>query len=121
MKIINKSSFIKKKLRIRSKIKDLNVLRLTVYKTNKHIYSQIFTPDGSKVITSVSTLDKAFKIRACNLNLTKIEKAKLIGELLAESAKKHNIYNLAFDRSGFKFHGRIKALAESVVLNGVKC
>ncbi|MDP2763073.1 MAG: 50S ribosomal protein L18 [Enterobacteriaceae bacterium] len=121
MKNYSLSSLERKKLKIRKKIKELNALRLTVYKTNKHIYAQVFTFDGSRVITSVSTLDKVFKDRVGNLIITKTEKARIIGTLLAEKAKMNNISQLAFDRSGFKFHGRIKALAESVLENGVKC
>ena len=112
----------KRKKKIRSKIKNQNKYRLTVYKSNKHIYTQLYNYDCNEVITSMSTLDKNFKKKMLNKpNITKIEKSKIIGEMLAEKIKNKNIYNVTFDRSGYKFHGRIKAIADSIKQYGIKC
>lgn len=113
----------RKKKKIRKRICDLGVLRLTVFKSNKNIYAQVFTHDGSKVITSASSLDKEFKkvYLEKESNLTKCKIAFFVGKLLSERMKKLSILNVAFDRSGYKFHGRIKSLAVSLNENGIKC
>ncbi len=112
----------RRKKKIREKIKKQNKHRLTVYKSNKHIYAQLYKSDGSKVLESMSTINKIFKdkIELENLNnLTKIEQSKLVGNLLAKKMKEKNIDNIVFDRSGFKFHGRIKAVADAIKENGI--
>lgn len=121
--IYNYNKTERKKKKIRQKILKQEKYRLTVYKSNKHIYAQLYKPDGSKVIESMSSLSKAFKekIREENLtNLTKIEKSKLVGKLLSEKLKFKNLNNIVFDRSGFKFHGRIKAIADAIKESGIK-
>lgn len=112
----------KRRLKIRKKILKQGKYRLTVYKSNKHTYAQVFDPTGQNVIASCSTLDKDFKeriIKDNNVNLSKIEKANLVGDLLSAKLKLLNKINMAFDRSGFKFHGRIKAVADSVLKNNI--
>lgn len=111
----------RRKTKIRKKISSQNKLRLTVYKSNKHIYAQLFLSDGSKVLASMSSLDKKFKESIVDVKLSKIDKASLVGKLLADVLKSKNILNVVFDRSGFKFHGRIKAVADSIKNNGIKC
>ncbi|HIH2762846.1 MAG TPA: 50S ribosomal protein L18 [Candidatus Azoamicus sp.] len=111
----------RRKTKIRKKILNQNKLRLTVYKSNKHIYAQLFLSDGSKVLASMSSLDKKFKEMALNNKLSKIDEAYLVGKLLADILKSKNILSVVFDRSGFKFHGRIKAVADSIKDNGIKC
>ncbi|HIH2763483.1 MAG TPA: 50S ribosomal protein L18 [Candidatus Azoamicus sp.] len=116
------SNLARRKKKIREKIKLQKRYRLTVYKSNKHIYAQLYTTDGSKVLESMSTINKIYKnkIKADSLNkLTKIEQSKLVGNLLAEKIKQKNINNIVFDRSGFKFHGRIKAVADAIKENGI--
>lgn len=83
--------------------------RLVVYRSNVHIYGQIVVPSekGDKVIVSASTLDKTLKDSA----LKKTEAAYNVGKLLASKAKEANIVQVAFDRSGYKYHGRVAALA----------
>ena len=117
------STLEKKKKKIRSKIKVQQKYRLTVYKSNKHTYAQVYEYDGSIVITSMSTLDNIFKceIKKLEKKLNKTEKANLVGHLLAQKIKEKNINNVAFDRSGFKFHGRVKAIADSIKACGIKC
>jgi large subunit ribosomal protein L18 len=85
--------------------------RLVVHRSSMHIYSQIIIRNklGDKVIASASTLDKELK---STLTGDKTEQAKKVGELLAARAKNNDIDKVAFDRSGYKYHGRIKALAD---------
>ncbi|QQG46748.1 MAG: 50S ribosomal protein L18 [Candidatus Azosocius agrarius] len=118
MKIL--SSRKKRALKIRKKIKELCVIRLTVYKTLKHIYAQAFTFDGKEVIESASSLDKSIKDNL-RVGMKKVDVAVMVGELFSKRILLKGIKNLAFDRSGFKFHGRIKALADAIKNNGVKC
>ena len=105
-------------LKIRRKIQELNAIRLTVYKTANHIYAQVFTADGSIVIAAASSLEK--DIRTQDLGNGKIGVANKVGALVAERAKAKGISKVAFDRSGFKYHGRIKALADSARENGLE-
>ena len=92
----------------RKKIRDLGVHRLSVHRTPRHIYAQVISPDGSQVVASASTLDKS--LREGKTGNT--EAASVVGKLVAERAKAAGITQVAFDRSGFRYHGRIKALAD---------
>ncbi len=110
--------------RVRKKIRELGAIRLTVRKTSQHIYAQVFSSNGSKVLASASSLEKSVKESINTDKIYKIGKikiAELVGSIIAERMKEKGIVKVAFDRSGFKFHGRIKALAKSVCENGVKC
>jgi large subunit ribosomal protein L18 len=105
-----KVSRLKRARRSRAKILELRAVRLSVHRTPQHIYAQIFDPE-SKVIASASTLQKDV---AEGLKGTgNIEAAKAVGKAIAERAKAKGVTQVAFDRSGFKYHGRIKALAEA--------
>ena len=95
--------------KIRSKIVQSENNRLTVFRSNSHIYAQISNFDGSQVIVSASTADPSIKSN----NNGNVEAATKVGKLIAERAKEKGIDKVAFDRSGYKFHGRVKALAES--------
>jgi large subunit ribosomal protein L18 len=106
-------------IKIRSIIKALGVMRLTVHKTAKHIYAQIFTFDGSKVLTCASSLESVMRVGG--MHKTKKEISSFVGNILAERALGKGILKVAFDRSGFKFHGRIKALADAARQAGLKC
>src|SRR5689334_10205618 len=102
---------LRRAARTRRKIRELtDVRRLCVHKTPRHIYCQITTADGSKTLASVSTLDKALRQKSSNGNK---ESAAKVGKLIGEAAKKIGISRVAFDRSGFKYHGRIKSLADA--------
>jgi large subunit ribosomal protein L18 len=97
--------------RSRVKIKELAAMRLSVHRTPQHIYAQIFAPEGDKVLVAASTLQK--DVRG-ELKITgNIEAAKAVGRAIAERAKAKGIAKVAFDRSGFMYHGRVKALAEA--------
>jgi len=100
-----------RKKRIRFKIcKKLKRERICVNKTSKHIYAQVVSADGKKVLVSASTLEKDIKKETKNMN--QMEAAKRVGVILANRAKKKSLINKAsFDRSGFKYHGRIKEVA----------
>ncbi len=105
-----KISRLKRARRGRAKIHELKVMRLSVHRTPQHIYAQVFDPQ-SKVVACASTLQKDV---AEGLKGTgNVEAAKAVGRAIAERAKAKGITKVAFDRSGFKYHGRIKALAEA--------
>ena len=102
----------------RAKIAELKVARLLVNRTNLHIYAQVIDASGSKVLAAVSTVDKA--VREEIKNGGNIAAASLIGKKIAEKAKAAGVETVAFDRSGFKYHGRVKALAEAAREGGLK-
>ena len=104
--------------RTRATIKRLGTTRLCIYKTPRHIYAQIIAPDGSHVLASASSLDKEFK-QATNYG-GNVSAAALVGKTIAERAKTTGITAVSFDRSGFKYHGRIKALADGAREGGLK-
>ena len=114
------SSREKRVLKIRKKIKELNFIRLTVYKTSKHIYVQAFSSDGQEVIESASSLEKSIKDNLY-VGIKKIDIARMVGDLFSKRILLKGIKKMAFDRSGFKFHGRIKAVADAVKSNGINC
>ena len=115
MKKIN--SKIKRKIRNRKKLKDVNTnkLRVTVFKSSKNIYAQIIDDKISKTLVSASSTEKELK----NSKKKKMELSNTLGELLAKRAKEKKINSVYFDRGGYKYHGRIKALAESLRKNGL--
>ena len=101
----------------RAKIAELKVTRLCVHRTNTHIYAQIIAQSGDKVLASASTLEAGIKVSIKNGG--NIEAATAVGKLIAEKAKEAGISTVAFDRSGYKYHGRIKALADAARENGL--
>jgi large subunit ribosomal protein L18 len=112
-----KSARLHRARKSRSIIKRLGINRLSVHKTPRHIYAQIIAPNGSQVFVSVSSLNKEFKQTVGYGG--NIRAASRIGEMIAERAKAVGITQVAFDRSGFKYHGRVKALAEAARENGL--
>ncbi|MBU2885251.1 50S ribosomal protein L18 [Gilvimarinus agarilyticus] len=104
-----KQSRLRRARRARAKIRQLGETRLAVHRTPRHIYAQIIAQDGASVLASASTLDKSLRSGATG----NADAAKAVGELIAERAKAAGITNVAFDRSGFKYHGRVKALADA--------
>lgn len=105
-------------LKAKAIIRLSNRPRLVVYRSSSHIYAQIIQKDGyqDQVLVSSSTLDKELK---ANLSGNKSEQAQKVGELLAQRAKKKEITEVAFDRSGFKYHGRVKKLADGAREGGL--
>lgn len=104
--------------RTRRKIAVLQAVRLCVHRTPKHIYAQIIDPTGSKVLASASTLEA--EVRKELKTGGNVSAAALIGKRIAEKAKTAGVSQVAFDRSGFKYHGRIKALADAARENGLE-
>ena len=102
----------------RSHIRDLGVARLTVLRSGQHIYAQVFTADGSKVLASASTVQADVKD---GLKSGKnMDAAAKVGRTIAEKARAAGIEKVAFDRSGYRFHGRIKALADAAREGGLQ-
>ena len=102
----------------RSHIRDLGVARLTVLRSGQHIYAQVFTADGSKVLASASTVQS--DVREGLKNGKNSDAASRVGKLIAERALAAGVEKVAFDRSGYRYHGRIKALAEAAREGGLK-
>ena len=114
--ISNKNSQrLRRATKTRLKIASSGNHRISVHRSIQHLYLQLISPKGDKVITTISTNQKDNKAK-----LNNIESAKGIGNKMAEYIKKAKITNVAFDRSGYKYHGRIKAVAEALRDNGVK-
>ena len=101
--------------RSRSKMAELNVTRLTVFRSNSNIYAQIIDSSGSKVIAATSTLDKSIKSKGRS-----VKSAKEIGEKIADLSIKNGIKKVIFDRSGYRYHGRIKMIAEAAREKGLE-
>ena len=112
---IKNTSRLRRAKKTRANIKIQGSPRLTVYRSSKHFYAQIFDNLGSKVIVSASTAERDLKIKSNNL-----EGAVEVGKKVAKRALKNGIKKVVFDRSGYKYHGRIKALAESARESGLE-
>jgi large subunit ribosomal protein L18 len=104
--------------RTRLKIRELGATRLTVHRTNLHIYAQLIDGSGARVLASASTVEA--EVRKQIPNGGNIKAAELVGKRIAEKAKQAGIEQVAFDRGGYQFHGRIKALAEAARQGGLK-
>lgn len=102
----------------RAKIAQLKAVRLTVHRSNAHIYAQVIDSSGSKVLAAASTAEA--EVRAAVKNGGNLKAAAEIGRRIAEKAKRLGIAEVAFDRSGYKFHGRVKALAQAAREAGLK-
>ena len=102
----------------RSHIRDLGVARLSVLRSGQHIYAQVFTADGSKVLASASTVQA--DVREGLKSGKNSDAAARVGKMIAERAKAAGIEKVAFDRSGYRYHGRIKALAEAAREGGLQ-
>jgi large subunit ribosomal protein L18 len=114
-----KESRLRRGRRTRAKIRELGVHRLSIFRTPRHIYAQVISPDGASVLASASTLDKAIRgeISGATGNASA---ATIVGKYIAERAKSVGIESVAFDRSGFRYHGRVKALADAAREAGLK-
>ncbi len=111
-----KQSRIRRARRARAKIRELRIDRLCVNRTPRHIYAQVIAADGGKVIASASTLDKSLRSGTTG----NADAAKAVGELIAERAKAAGVTKVAFDRSGYKYHGRVKSLADAAREGGLE-
>ncbi|MFT5083537.1 MAG: large subunit ribosomal protein L18 [Lentisphaeria bacterium] len=111
-----KVSRVRRSRKSRAKISELRVTRLCVNRTPRHIYAQIIGVDGGNVLASASTLEKALRDDKTGNAVA----AAAIGKLIAERAKAAGVTSVAFDRSGFKYHGRVKALADAAREGGLE-
>jgi large subunit ribosomal protein L18 len=111
MNITKKERRQRRALQTRARIRSLAVARLTIHRTPRHIYAQVFDVKGERVLASASTVQKDL---AKDLKGTgNVEAAKNVGRLIAERAKAAGVTRVAFDRAGFQYHGRVKALADA--------
>ncbi len=111
-----KETRLRRARRTRAKIRELGVPRLTVHRTPRHIYAQVINSD-SKVVASASTVLSA--LRSEDGGTGNVAAAVAVGKMVAERAKEAGITRVAFDRSGFRYHGRVKALADAARENGL--
>jgi large subunit ribosomal protein L18 len=112
------SARLRRARQTRLKIRELGAVRLSVHRTNSHIYAQIISGTGNRVLASASTAEKELRGKVKNGGNAKA--AELIGQRIAERAQKVGVQSVAFDRSGYRYHGRIKALADAARAGGLK-
>ena len=113
-----KESRLRRARKTRAKIAELKMARLAVHRTNCHIYAQIFSGCGTQVLAAASTAEGDLRKQLANGG--SVAAATAVGKLIAERAKAKGIEEVAFDRSGFRYHGRVKALAEAAREGGLK-
>jgi large subunit ribosomal protein L18 len=113
-----KQSRMKRALKLRSKIKKLSVTRLSIHKTSQHIYAQVISEDGTTTLASASTTQA--EIKSTLKSTGNVKAAAEVGKSIAQKAIAAGVTEVAFDRSGFKYHGRVKALADAAREAGLK-
>jgi len=113
-----KSARLRRARQTRLRIRALDAVRLTVHRTNSHIYAQLTSAGGDKVLAAASTAEK--DLRAKLKNGGNIKAAEMVGQRIAEKAKQIGIDAVAFDRAGYRYHGRVKALADAARAGGLK-
>ncbi|MDJ0904728.1 MAG: 50S ribosomal protein L18 [Woeseiaceae bacterium] len=118
MKLDKKQNRMRRARKARAKISELEMNRLSVHRTPRHIYAQVIGPDGGTVLASASTVEK--EVRKGVKSSGNVEAAAIVGARIAEKAKAAGIDTVAFDRSGFRYHGRVKALADAAREAGLK-
>jgi large subunit ribosomal protein L18 len=116
--ITKKQRRLRRALKSRAHIRQLGVARLTVHRTPNHIYAQVTAADGAKVIAAASTVQKA--VREGLKSTGNVAAAQAVGRVIAERSKAAGVDKVAFDRSGFQFHGRVKALADAARAAGLQ-
>ena len=112
-----KDKRLRRSKKARSKIAEVGVIRLSIHRTNLHIYAQLIDDKSHRTVVCASTLEPEVRQEIHGNN---VSAAALIGKRIAEKGKKCGITDIAFDRSGYKFHGRVKALAEAARQNGLR-
>ncbi|PZU50838.1 MAG: 50S ribosomal protein L18 [Thauera sp.] len=111
-------SRLRRSRQTRARIAQLKAVRLSVHRSNSHIYAQVYSGCGTRVLAAASTIEESVRKEVSNGG--NVEAATLVGRLIAERARAQGIEQVAFDRGGFKYHGRIKALAEAAREGGLK-
>ena len=114
--IDKKTVRLRRAKRARMKIRELGAMRLAVYRSPRHIYAQLIAPDGGHVLAQASTMDDSIRGGATG----NVDAARKVGALIAERAKAAGCTKVAFDRSGYKYHGRVKGLAEAAREGGLE-
>lgn len=109
---------LRRATRGRMRIREQEATRLCVHRTPRHIYAQVISSDGSKVLVCASTLDKSIKGKVKSTG--NVDAAVLVGKLIAKRALDAGVQSVAFDRSGFNYHGRVKALADAARESGLQ-
>ena len=113
---VKKGARLRRAKRARSKISELRMHRLCVFRSPRHIYAQVISPEGDKVLASASTIEKDNRAGATG----NVDAAGRVGKMIAERAKAIGVESVAFDRSGYAYHGRIKALADAAREGGLQ-
>lgn len=113
-----KSSRIRRSRKTRAKIRELGVDRLTIFRTSRHTYAQVISGESGKVVATASTVTKGIKGEVKYTG--NVDAAVAVGKAIAEKAKQAGVESVAFDRSGYKYHGRVKALADAAREHGLK-
>jgi len=113
-----KQARLRRARQTRLKIREVGAVRLTVHRTNAHIYAQLTSASGDKVLATASSVEK--EVRAQLKHGANRKAAELIGQRIAAKAKEKGIEKVAFDRAGYRYHGRIKALADAARAGGLK-
>ncbi|QIB66223.1 50S ribosomal protein L18 [Kineobactrum salinum] len=109
-------SRLRRARRARNRMRELGVNRLSVHRTPRHIYAQVITAAGDRVLASASTLDSSLRSGSTG----NAEAAAAVGKLVAERARAVGVEKVAFDRGGYKYHGRVKALADAARETGLE-
>ncbi|MDP4650207.1 MAG: 50S ribosomal protein L18 [Haliea sp.] len=109
-------SRLRRARRARNRMREQGVNRLSVHRTPRHIYAQVIAPEGDRVLASASTLDSSLRAGSTGNQAA----AAAVGKLVAERAKAAGIGKVAFDRAGYKYHGRVKALADAARESGLE-
>ena len=118
MQISKKQRRIRRAVKTRAHIRNLDVARLSIHKTPRHIYAQVTDAQGAKVLAAASTVQTTV---AEGLKYTgNVDAAKAVGRAIAEKAKAAGVTKVAFDRAGFRYHGRVKALADAARESGLE-
>jgi len=115
-----KAARIRRATKNRNQIRKLEVPRLTVHRSGRHLYAQVISPDGGNVVAAASTVQKELREEHELKGTCNKAAAVAVGKKVAEQALAAGIESVAFDRSGFKYHGRIKALADAAREGGLK-
>ncbi len=113
-----KISRLRRARKTRAKINELGNYRLSIHRTPQHIYAQVFGPGGAEVLASASTVEAEIKKEISATG--NVDAAKVVGKFVAERAKTAGVTKVAFDRSGYKYHGRVQALADAARENGLE-
>ena len=109
---------IRRARQTRIKIREVGAVRLTIHRTNAHIYAQLTSPSGDKVLATASSVEK--EVRGQLKHGGNRKAAEVVGQRIAAKAKEKGIDKVAFDRAGYRYHGRVKALADAARAGGLK-